>query len=272
MQDERVNLRIFLTSVTVPYNGDIPQSDESEDERSKRDNVFATELKYPRSGIETVVSAKRIALESNVEWKCTHRDFWGNGLFKEDLSWESILNVKVFDLDEPSRLETFIRAVLGIAANSQLSEFVSGLSGVLQGATARHIGGSLVDALSGTEKARKIEIATADPIYIEVSDEHVAFFHKDREGQPASRQTVYCDGEPHMISFLLKPGNAVLQKIQELEELLERDEPTINRHRLPISRKRRIQKIQDNREIALQALKGKQGAVQFTVEARRCPA
>lgn len=142
----RALLRVYLESLTVTSNGDVPgDKTPSPDDEERNNAVFAT-LRYPRSGAPSVASKIEADLQDGVERKFDCTDFWKSGLFKEVVDGETVLTIQVIDRDRVSTLDKLVLKVFGAALGAGLGVVTGGISNAVLGAIVN----VPIDALLGS--------------------------------------------------------------------------------------------------------------------------
>lgn len=155
---------VTVESITLTSNGEPPNVTDN----AIKHALMATML-YPRSGAPTVTSALPVK-----ELACGNNDlsdwgFYGNGLFKEEVQDSTLLNVKIVNRQESSKIEKFILSLFATIAGAGVNVLTGGLTGILGAVSAFG-----VDALkSGIKSAGNDEVITigeTDNIPIDIAD------------------------------------------------------------------------------------------------------
>ncbi len=157
-------LYVTVDSITLTTTGESPNVTDD----ATKHALMATML-YPRSGAPTVTSALPIRELTPGTNDLTGLGFYSNGLFKEEVQDSTLLNVKVVNRQETSKIEKFIVTLFATILGAGLGVVTGGLTGVL-GAVAAFG----VDALKGGIKSagddEVITIGETNNIPINIAD------------------------------------------------------------------------------------------------------
>jgi hypothetical protein len=132
-------LYVTVDSITLVTNGEHPNVTDG----AVKHALMATML-YPRSGAPTVTSALPVKDLARGTTDLTGLGFYSNGLFKEEVQDSTLLNVKVVNRQETSKIEKFIVTLFATVLGAGLGVVTGGLTGVLGAVSAFG-----VDALKG---------------------------------------------------------------------------------------------------------------------------
>ena len=136
-------LFVTVDSITLTTNGEPPNVNDN----AVKYAMMATML-YPRSGAPTVTSALPVRELARGTNDLAPLGFFGNGLFKEEVQDSTLLNVKVVNRQETSKIEKFIVTLFATILGAGLGVVTGGLTGVLGAVSAFG-----VDALKGGLKS-----------------------------------------------------------------------------------------------------------------------
>ena len=156
-------LYVTVDSISLTTNGEPPNVTDN----AVKHALIATML-YPRSGAPTVTSAlpvKGLARGAN---DLAVLGFYSNGLFKEEVQDSTLLNVKVVNRQETSKIEKFIITLFATIIGAGVGVATGGLTGVLGAVSAFG-----VDALKGGIKSagddEVITLGETDNIPIDIA-------------------------------------------------------------------------------------------------------
>jgi hypothetical protein len=129
-------LTIRIRELVVDSNGDFPGTKPSHnDDLGLRNNSLMASLTYPRSGASQVLSVKQYDLEDGKPARLVDEDnpspFFDPLLFREDVQDQTVLNIKVTNLDESGKAEKFFLTLLGTIFGAGASVVTGGLSTVI---------------------------------------------------------------------------------------------------------------------------------------------
>jgi len=157
-------LYVTVDSITLTTNGEPSNVSDN----AVKHALMATML-YPRSGAPTVTSALPVKELAQGTTDLTGPSFYSNGLFKEEVQDSTLLNVKVVNRQETSKIEKFILNLFATIFGAGVGVLTGGLTGVLGAITAFG-----VDALKGGIKSagddEVITIGETDNIPIDISN------------------------------------------------------------------------------------------------------
>ncbi len=143
-------------------------------EESANDNVIIFKLSYPRSGTSSVETLKKVQLKSGLDrnklpfYSKAAPSFLEDGVFKELIQGETILQVFVTDADPNNAFLQFLRRVFSTAFTAVAGGAISGLSGVLANSTATVLSKDIAGNLKGDGTNRVQTIAASDEVKISV--------------------------------------------------------------------------------------------------------
>jgi hypothetical protein len=131
---KRKLLRIYVKSIKVEKNGDLPfESQTTENDEEKNNAIIAT-LVYPRSGAPAVTSTKYCDLKNGKKLTFDTNDFWKSGLFKEEVQGETILKIMVADRDKISKFSRFLVKLTKTLMGTGFGAVTGGITNVFLGA------------------------------------------------------------------------------------------------------------------------------------------
>ena len=156
-------LYVTVDRITLTTNGEPPNVTDD----SVKHALMATML-YPRSGAPTVTSALPVKELARGPNDLAGLSFYSNGLFKEEVQDTTLLNIKVVNRQESSKIEKFILSLFATIFGAGVGVLTGGLTGVLGAVTAFG-----VDALKGGIKSagddEVITIGETDNIPIDIA-------------------------------------------------------------------------------------------------------
>ena len=122
-------LWVTIENIELFSNGEVPGAKLAAGEE-KRNAVIAS-LTYPRSGAPSVVSALQFTVPEKTAFTPDQTDFFASGLFKEEVQEETLLQIKVTDTDQASKVGIFVLTLLTSLAGAALGTATGGISKVL---------------------------------------------------------------------------------------------------------------------------------------------
>lgn len=125
-------VRIYIESIEVKSNGDLPN-----EQAREKENALIAELIYPRAGVSSVVTTKKLALESEKKMEFDPDDFWEAGLFKETIDGEAILKITLTDRDQPSTFDRIFSKLFATVFGAGIGAVTAGVSNVIMGAVLK---------------------------------------------------------------------------------------------------------------------------------------
>jgi len=129
-------LVIRILDLKVNSNGDFPGTKPShDDDLGLKNNSLMASLTYPRSGASQVLSVKQYDLANGTPAVLIDPDhpdpFFDSLLFREDVDDQTVLNVKVTNLDESGKAGKFFLALFGAVFGAGVGAVTGGLSSVI---------------------------------------------------------------------------------------------------------------------------------------------
>lgn len=139
--------------------------------RPEIDNALVATLDYPRSGTSKISCFRALRLAPGVPAPDLGDpgEFLDSGLFKEEVQGETVLRIRITDMDRKNPTLQFLRKLLRGAFSAVTGDFLRGISNVVVSGAAAEVRGYLVRGVAGSSDMEEtVTVAESEEVRIKI--------------------------------------------------------------------------------------------------------
>jgi len=192
-------------------------------ENVKGENILSTTLVYPREGVRSMETLKKLPLKKGKEFRFKKIDFSDKLLFKESIQGDSAIKVSLTAIEKPQKIDNIIKGAIKAGVLAGVGLITGGTGITLLTATSKSIVGSVFDLAKPKDKVTVI--GTIDfPINNSLKEGEL-ILNLTVPKKTVLKERKIKNGEEILVSKTLKKGYGIAKVVLDIKKILKDNHP-----------------------------------------------